>query len=356
MPHLSSFKVQRYRGLRDLSVSNLAPMNLFTGQNGVGKSSVLEALYLFLNRARAADWWSVVHQRAQEPVTNPLARLTNGEVSMQGVEGGAEHTLTARYETKPCPGQPTSLSPALDPDSGGAGELAALLRQGVPIAGVLHVSLDGKPPDLTGWIHRPKGIVLAPPGSSGSLPATFVAAVAPAPMKEESIPDFSWIIQQGQKEELREDLRHVFPVVEDVEIVTRESQSPSVLATTVDGKRLPLESLGTGMRRLFILLLAMRMTRGGVILIDEINSEFHHSVLEDLWRRIRTLASRLEVQLFATTHSLECVDAAIAAFEDSPDDLAVHNLRSRSHESPVRAVTFRGESLQGAREINLEVR
>ena len=356
MAHLSSFKVRGYRGLGDVGVTDLAPVNLITGRNGIGKSSLLEAIYLFLNRFDPNDLWQFGIQRSQEPVTDPLERLAGGEIIMRGTEGSTEHFLTARYERRADPSPPVATQNSASPGLVEPGALAALLGQGIPIVGLLHVSIDGEPPDLSDWRQTPGGIVLKAPEVSGSRPAFFVAAVAPAAVKGETVPEFSQIIKVGKKSEFQKDLRLVLPFVEDLEIVAGEGQSPYVLATVADGSKLPLESLGSGMRRLFVLMLAIRMARGGALLIDEINAEFHHSVLEDLWRRIRTLACHLEVQVFATTHSLECVDAAIAAFDDSPDDLAVHSLRSETDNRRIRVATFRGESLQGAREINLELR
>ena len=356
MAHLSSFKVRGYRGLGDFGITDLAPVNLITGRNGIGKSSLLEAIFLFLNRFDPTDLCQFGIQRSQEPVTDPLARLAGGEIIMRGTEGCAEHSLTARYETRADPSQVAATQNSGNTDLVEPGALAALLGQGIPIVGVLHVSIDGKPPDLSDWRQTPGGIVLKPPEAPGSHPAFFVAAVAPAPVKGETIPEFSQVIKEAKKSEFQKDLRLVLPFVEDLEIVAGKGQSPYVLATVSDGSKMPLESLGSGMRRLFFLLLVIRMARGGAILIDEINAEFHHSVLEDLWRRVRILGSRLGVQVFATTHSMECVHAAIAAFDDQPDDLALHGLCRRADESSVHAVTFRGDTLQSARDLNLELR
>lgn len=356
MAHLSSFEVRGYRGLGDFGITDLAPVNLITGRNGIGKSSLLEAIYLFLNRFDPGDLWQFGIQRSQEPVTDPLVRLTDGAITMRGTEDGAEHSLTARYEPRTDPAQVAATQNTGNADLVEPGALAVLLGQGIPIVGVLHVSIDGEAPDLSDWRQTPRGIVLKPPEALGARPAFFVAAVAPATVKEETVPEFSHFIKQGKKDELQHDLRLVLPLVQDLEIVANKGQSPYVLATLADGSRLPLESLGSGMRRLFVLTLAIRMAEGGAILIDEINAEFHHSILEDLWRQVRSLADLLQVQVFATTHSLECVDAAIAAFDQNLADLAVHSLRRASENGAVRVATFRGESLQGAREINLELR
>jgi hypothetical protein len=44
---LSDFRVQNLRGLNDLRLTDLARVNIVTGLNNVGKSALLEALWLF---------------------------------------------------------------------------------------------------------------------------------------------------------------------------------------------------------------------------------------------------------------------------------------------------------------------
>ena len=62
------------------------------------------------------------------------------------------------------------------------------------------------------------------------------------------------------------------------------------------------------------------------------------------------------VQLVATTHSAECIDAAMAAFADAPEDLSIHKLFMNDETGNVEAVTFTDEALEGARDLGLEVR
>ena len=61
-------------------------------------------------------------------------------------------------------------------------------------------------------------------------------------------------------------------------------------------------------------------------------------------------------QLVATTHSAECIDAAMAAFEDAPNDLAIHKLFRNEKTGKVEATTFTGETLAGVRDLDLETR
>ena len=71
----------------------------------------------------------------------------------------------------------------------------------------------------------------------------------------------------------------------------------------------PIGSLGDGMWRMFCIAVALVRARGGVLLIDEIDTGFHYSVLEEMWRMLLHNADRLKVQVFATTHSSDCINS-----------------------------------------------
>ncbi len=52
------------------------------------------------------------------------------------------------------------------------------------------------------------------------------------------------------------------------------------------------------------------MTKAKILLIDEIENGLHHSVIEAVWRGIGALSRNHDIQVFVTTHSEECVNAA----------------------------------------------
>ena len=78
-----------------------------------------------------------------------------------------------------------------------------------------------------------------------------------------------------------------------------------------------LRSMGDGMVRLFHLALALVNSKGGMLLVDEIENGIHYSVHEDLWKLVFKTAKDLDIQVFATTHSWDCIEAfQRAACED----------------------------------------
>ncbi len=80
----------------------------------------------------------------------------------------------------------------------------------------------------------------------------------------------------------------------------------------------------------------------GILLIDEIESGLHYSVQPDLWRLVFEVARRLNVQVFATTHSWDCIEAFQEAIQqDSEGDGLLISLRAKADEpGHVVAVLF----------------
>ena len=117
-------------------------------------------------------------------------------------------------------------------------------------------------------------------------------------------------------------------------------------------QQIPLSTLGDGLNRMARIVLAIGHERTPLVLVDEIENGFHHSVLEDVWKVVYETATRFDAQVIATTHSYESVAAAYRA---SPGhDLALHRLEAS--DANTRCVTYDSESIDGAIRHGLEVR
>ena len=117
----------------------------------------------------------------------------------------------------------------------------------------------------------------------------------------------------------------------------------------------PLRSLGDGALRLFGVALALANSRDGFLLIDEAENGIHYSVQRDYWRMVLRAAHEDNVQVFATTHSSDCIRGfAEAASEIEEAEGVLVRLSRRDGE--LRAVEYREEELVIAAEQGIEVR
>lgn len=361
MSHLSAFHAVRYRGIGGLTLDPLPRVNLITGSNGVGKTSVAEAIWLFNGRFAPTLTWNSRVQRSSHAVVDPLAGLSADVVELSGTERGASHRWKAAFEPTPIAGG-AGAGPSRGNGSSRTGRSAAdPQRVPVPVRGRMRVWLDDVEVDAQNGVVAPvqgEGGVVVP---VVDLPPDRAAAVLHLPLSStdvdtETINRFSEQVARGRKDDLKQTLGVVLPLLADVEVITNRSGQPFILATTARSERLPLQALGGGMTRSFRLFVSFHEVQGGLVVVDEIENGLHHLVMPEFWRRIRVMSGAFDVQLFATTHSRECVLAALDAFDDRRDALAVHSLYRKKGVEQVRAATYTGETLRAVRDLDLEVR
>src|SRR5260370_15583162 len=112
----------------------------------------------------------------------------------------------------------------------------------------------------------------------------------------------------------------------------RVSLIPMADKTVIHGdigmsRLMPIPFMGEGLRRVLSIVLAIANAKDGVVLIDEIENGLHYSVHKQVWQAIAAAARNNNVQVFATTHSWECIRYAHEAFsEDTIYDLRMHRL------------------------------
>lgn len=360
MSHLSTFHAVRFRGISGLRLDSLAPVNLITGSNGVGKSSVAEAIWLFSGRFVPILPWSSHVQRSAHAVIDPLERLSDtGVVKLAGTERDASSSWKAAFESTPTAGDTGAGSLSGNGPPPAERQVAEPQRLPVPIRGRLRIWLDEVEVDgrngAVAQVHGEGGVIIP----AVNPPAGCAIAILHSPLSSmdvdtETINRFSALVAEGRKDDVKQALRVILPLLVDVDVITDSSGQPYVLATTTSRERLPLQALGGGMTRLFRLFVSFHQARGGLVIVDEIENGLHHLAMPEFWRRIRILIDEFDVQLFATTHSAECLHAVMEAFGNRPDGIAVHTLHRKADR--VQASTYTGETLHGARDLDLEIR
>jgi predicted ATPase len=120
-------------------------------------------------------------------------------------------------------------------------------------------------------------------------------------------------------------------------------------------QRIPLGSMGDGIRRMLNLAINLATAANGTLIVDEIDTGLHHSVMTRMWRLVVETARRLNVQVFATTHSDDCVRSLARLFEETPEygaEVALH----RVVRGATSTVLYTAEEIQAATAAHIEVR
>ena len=102
--------------------------------------------------------------------------------------------------------------------------------------------------------------------------------------------------------------------------VVSTGELPAIYADIGLARLVPAQLLGEGMSRILNLALAISVVPNGIVLVDEFENGLHYTVMEKVWRAVAAFARSYDVQLFATTHSRECVYYAHRAFEKEEEE------------------------------------
>jgi AAA15 family ATPase/GTPase len=118
---------------------------------------------------------------------------------------------------------------------------------------------------------------------------------------------------------------------------------------------IPIGSLGDGFWRMLGLVLAMVNLENGILLVDEIDSGLHFTVMTDMWKVVWETAKKLNIQVFATTHSRDCWQslAELITEEKITDNEITIQRIDRDKE---KAVSFNTRQIYLASERDIEVR
>jgi ABC-type multidrug transport system ATPase subunit len=116
----------------------------------------------------------------------------------------------------------------------------------------------------------------------------------------------------------------------------------------------PLRSFGDGLNRLFGIVLSLVSAKDGLLLIDEFENGMHHTVQLAVWRTVFALAQKLDIQVFATSHSWDSIEAFQKAAAEVPEEGVLVRL-SRKGEDIIPTL-FRKNELAVATRDRIEVR
>ena len=126
-----------------------------------------------------------------------------------------------------------------------------------------------------------------------------------------------------------------------------------------NNEMLPITIFGDGVIKFVRTLLGIINAKGKRLMIDEIETGIHFSKLKDFWKTVITLCKKYDVQLFATTHSLECQKYfvyALAELEEEDRENARNISLVEDSEGQVKSVTFDFKQFEFAMEIGYNTR
>jgi AAA domain, putative AbiEii toxin, Type IV TA system len=382
---LNSLEIRNFRGFQHLRVEHLGRVNLIVGKNNIGKSSLLEALQLYARRGVPDLIWDILSAR-DENRQSPSSRT----VSIDDLLSSLKYLFYGRKEIIKKQLDPIVIAPI----NSSGGSLTITIgwyvsrvdedgnRKTQLLEPEEYDLVDNPIPRFTVQLDNQQKIsyplrldTLASSRllESGikEIDSVFVSANGLDRDKEQDVILWDGVALTSLEDEVLHALRIIAPGVEglnflgDIQSVRlrmrRDIPSsrsrvpiPTVKIADID-EPLPLRTLGDGMQRILGIVLALANAKDGIVLIDEIENGIHYSAQPELWQMVFQLAHRLNVQVFATTHSWDCIEGfQKAALKDTQEEGMLIRLSLKKEK--IAATLFDEEDLAVVTREQIEVR
>ncbi len=165
------------------------------------------------------------------------------------------------------------------------------------------------------------------------------------------------IALSDREKDVVEALRIIDPEISAVSMVggerPREQRTAIVRASNLP-RPVPLRSFGDGLNRLFGIVLSLVNAKDGLLLIDEFENGMHYTVQLDAWRAVFRLSRRLGIQVFATSHSWDSIEAFQKAASETPEEGVLVRLSRKGED--ILSTIFAEDELAVATRDRIEVR
>lgn len=390
---LNSLVIKNFRALEDFTVSKLGRVNLIVGKNNSGKSSVLEALRIYAGNARLSLLESIAAGHDEKFLWNEI----------EGIESETNMPFEGFFTGRRFPDDET---PIVIGESTASEQ--ALLIQHVYLAVTEEIIDESERGVIRNRIRR----VVSATSIDSLTDARIIDALSVKKGDQQSLIEFNTYAEsrfRSPKErsfgitpcsivptnfistdELSEEwdkialfaeyedvtkqaMRIILPEFENIAFVKndvpREAMSRHTMrrdqrTAKVQLSNLPrpvsLNSLGDGMLRILQVVLKIFSAKGGFLLIDEFENGLHYSIQEKIWALLFEMAEKLDIQVFATTHSWDCIESftKVAIDNETTEGVLFRMGRSAktSNRGQIIATVFDKNDLFSMTQADIELR
>jgi AAA15 family ATPase/GTPase len=381
---LESFQINNFRLFQHLEVRKLNRVNLIVGKNNAGKSTFLEAVELYASNAsptvlldlvesRQESWFSEAQAHSQNFISNSVRHLFCGHklpiIGEEGISLGEVasntklHISAAAYQNKNDDEgtlRKIRISDVEVDENLSNVEFFLIAEEGERTRRLFSLDLDNK--DLR-EIRRRNRMISGSERQESQLKYTWQI------VSTENMPNrkLAALWDLTSLTDLESEVISALGLIDDrVTGVAFVENSASDFRTRENDRRialvkikgidepLPLKSMGDGMTRLFHIIVALVNARNGLLLIDEFENGLHWSVQPKVWDIVFQLSNRLNVQVFATTHSRDCIKGFDQAWNNYPTLGAFFRLDEKN--GLIKATEYTSETLNDSIDMDVEVR
>lgn len=390
---ITSLEIKNFRSLQEFKVKKLGRVNLIVGKNNSGKSSVLEALRIYAGNANVNLLQSISEEHDEEYLIDEIEHQGSADVKLPFEDfftgrsfpnddteisiGEVDSEVDVLKIKHACVVKETFTLTEDDGEKVTRIKTRILKKseleetEGEVLDAIIVSKGNGR--DLffielnKNELHRRR---IQSKEEKNSKPCSYVPTQFIS--MDELAEKWDEIIFTEAESVIKDALKIILPDFENlgfvenkyrrlrrVNSINTSSRKAVVKISGIPGQ-VPLNSLGDGMLRVLQLVLKAFSAKNGFLLIDEFENGLHYSVQEKIWSLLFELSNKLNIQVFATTHSWDCIESfsKVSLAKKDIDGVLFRIGKSirKSENNKVIATVFDEDQLYNITQSDVEVR
>lgn len=352
---INKVKIKNFRGIKNVILNNLNKINVIVGDNGSGKSSLLDALFISINpnnpelplRTNVFRGMSVVDDDFWKSFFYDFKSDKNIEIVLNN-SGTTDRKIRIKPNIsfeKQVTGKDKSLQD-IELETTGKIDLQKILG--------LRVEFKvGKKNHNSEIVQTSSGVELrADHAYNENLSGHYLNNLTYG-KKKYIASAFEEVVKNKRKNELLDFISSFEENIKDIDFVNNRLM--------IDDKRfsraVDASIYGDGLLRSIHIVVNVLAGNNGLVLLDEMENGLHWSKQELVWKAIQKIAKEQDQQIFVTTHSKELLKSLYNVSGKQGDLGLVKLFRLESNiEKGIQVVEYSQEQFVNSIEGDYEIR
>ena len=362
---IKEFTINGYRRFDSLVLEDLTNINIIVGDNNVGKTTILEAIYFWacgynmspiISGPVARNRYSI--NNSPNSLIEEITACFNNKDDLKLSFIGKEHNSSKEFIHKVEFIDQERLTQTVPVDMNSVNE--GIVKY--PQISYANVAIIGK------WSIKGSGdaeqtVQLTVPNILNSARPYKLAKyidILSHINQSENIRIYADMKTAGLLDsEFIEQLQKMYTDIESIYNIPYMDATQGPISIKVKNRgNLPIYSFGDGLQRLYHILGSIKLYRDSVVCIDELDAGFHPSSQLDFCEQLINYSQRYNTQMFMTTHNIEFLDNFLAAAEKSSslNTVRIITLKSDKKNKVITRILTGEDAVRSRKQFEMELR
>lgn len=364
--HLKEFNVKCFRGIKNLQLQNMNDINILTGDNNAGKTSVLEVInYL----SGITDLRNLIYgtRKAMNAVhAKEMSEFDKLMFLFPADNGGNQtisYTFTLKNEDVKVKINKNVVIETLSREE--LKELSyrsdyfipyELLNQNISFdIRKMNLSFYVNDKKITKSFHEFARTIYSNENEYHYIDTTYISPIKHADSTVHLSQIFDNPILYGEMLEILKEFDEGIISINADKLSEYSSATVYSILSKYNDKAIPLNFYGDGMKKAILLISSVISAKNGILLLDEFETAIHTTAMNCVFEWILKACMKFNVQLFLTSHSLEAIEKVLKCCPDLSDHINLYTLYRKGNQTLVRSLSC-AEAIEANDKLGLELR